>query len=178
MRTLYLGEMTPVLLSLKDGLDASIADRWSSLPSNELDNDLAWTVVVNFLEFSNVTWIKELVLSAITFAIFFMQKNVRKRLDTACLYAWYVGNIKGGGRGAVFGYHQVKIPKYNTVVTGYLAVKRKESLLSRTVLLHSLQELDNDLWAWSDQNLTLSSFFGIVDGVERIVENRCFNHFD
>ena len=40
-----------------------------------------------------------------------------------------------------------------------------------TVLLHDAQELDNNLGGWSDQNLTLSRLLGVIDGVERIVEN-------
>jgi hypothetical protein len=40
-----------------------------------------------------------------------------------------------------------------------------------TVLLHDAKELDNDLGAWSDQDLTLAGLLGVVDGVERIVQN-------
>lgn len=53
--------------------------------------------------------------------------------------------------------------------------KRK---VPRTVLLHNAEELDNDLGAGSDQNLTLARLLGVVDGVERIVEDGCLNHFD
>jgi hypothetical protein len=41
----------------------------------------------------------------------------------------------------------------------------------RTVLLHDAQELDNDLGAGSDEDLTLASLFGIVDALESVVEN-------
>jgi hypothetical protein len=41
----------------------------------------------------------------------------------------------------------------------------------RTMLLHNGEEFDNDLGAWSDQNLTLSGFLGVVDGIQRIVED-------
>ena len=36
------------------------------------------------------------------------------------------------------------------------------------VLLHDLQELDDDLGRWSDQDLTLTGLFGVVDGVQSI----------
>lgn len=42
--------------------------------------------------------------------------------------------------------------------------------------LHDLEELDNDLGAGADQNLTLASLLGVVDGVERIVEDGSSNH--
>ena len=47
-----------------------------------------------------------------------------------------------------------------------------------TVFLHNAEELDNDFGAWSDQYLTLSRLLGVVDGVERIVEDRGLNHFE
>jgi len=40
-----------------------------------------------------------------------------------------------------------------------------------TVLLHDTEELDDDLGAWADENLTLSGLLGVVDGVKRIVED-------
>jgi len=40
-----------------------------------------------------------------------------------------------------------------------------------TMLLHDTEKLDNDLGAGSDQDLALSGLFGVVDGVERIVED-------
>lgn len=48
---------------------------------------------------------------------------------------------------------------------------------SRTVALHDLEELDNDLGARSDQDLALASLLGVVDRVEGIVENRSADHF-
>lgn len=47
----------------------------------------------------------------------------------------------------------------------------------RTVALHDLEELDNDLGGRSDQDLTLAGLLGIVDGVEGVVENGSANHF-
>lgn len=44
------------------------------------------------------------------------------------------------------------------------------------MLLHDAQHLDNDLGAWSDQNLTLASLLGVVYALERIVENRRSDH--
>lgn len=42
--------------------------------------------------------------------------------------------------------------------------------------LHTLQELDNDLTAGSDQNLTLSALFGVCDCLETIGEYGHTNH--
>jgi hypothetical protein len=47
----------------------------------------------------------------------------------------------------------------------------KEILLSRTVLLHHAEELDDDLGAGADEHLALSGLLGIVDAVEGIVED-------
>jgi hypothetical protein len=44
--------------------------------------------------------------------------------------------------------------------------------------LHGAEELDNNLGAWPDQNLALSSLFSVVDALQRIVENRCLDHID
>lgn len=44
------------------------------------------------------------------------------------------------------------------------------------MLLHHLQELDDDLGARADQDLALAGLFGVVDGVERIVEDGCADH--
>ena len=40
-----------------------------------------------------------------------------------------------------------------------------------TVLLHDTEELDDNLGVGSDQDLSLSGLLGVVDGIERIVEN-------
>ena len=45
-----------------------------------------------------------------------------------------------------------------------------------TMLLHNLQELDNHLRAGSDQNLALARLLGIVDRVERIIQDAGFDH--
>ena len=44
------------------------------------------------------------------------------------------------------------------------------------MLLHHLQELDDDLGARADHDLALASLLGVVDGLERIVEDGCFDH--
>lgn len=46
------------------------------------------------------------------------------------------------------------------------------------MLLHHSQELDDDLGAGPDQDLALARLFGVVDGVERIVENGSLDHDD
>lgn len=45
-----------------------------------------------------------------------------------------------------------------------------------TVTLHDLQELDDDLGARADQDLALAGLLGVVDGVERIVEDGSLDH--
>lgn len=47
----------------------------------------------------------------------------------------------------------------------------------RTVLLHDSQELDDDLGARSDEDLSLSGLLGIVERVESVVQNGSLNHF-
>lgn len=47
-----------------------------------------------------------------------------------------------------------------------------------TVLLHDLQELDNDLGGRSDQDLALAGLLGVVDALESIVENGSADHLD
>ena len=44
------------------------------------------------------------------------------------------------------------------------------------MLLHNLQELDNHLRARTDEDLALASLLGVVDGFERIVEDRRLDH--
>ena len=44
------------------------------------------------------------------------------------------------------------------------------------MLLHHPQELDNDLRAWADEDLSLARLLGVVDGLERIVEDRSACH--
>ena len=48
--------------------------------------------------------------------------------------------------------------------------------LAHTVSLHDAQEFDNDLRTRSDEDLALAGLFGVVDGVERIVEDTGFDH--
>lgn len=43
--------------------------------------------------------------------------------------------------------------------------------------LHDGQELDDDLGAGSDEDLTLAGLLGVVDGVKRIVEDGSLDHF-
>lgn len=46
-----------------------------------------------------------------------------------------------------------------------------------TVLLHDTKELDDDLGGRTDQDLSLSGLLGVVDGVQRIVEDGGLDHF-
>jgi hypothetical protein len=49
--------------------------------------------------------------------------------------------------------------------------------LAHTVLLHHREELDDDLGAGADEHLALAALLGVVDGVERIVEDGGLDHF-
>jgi len=40
-----------------------------------------------------------------------------------------------------------------------------------TVLLHDTEELDDNLGGWSDQNLSFPRLLGVVNGIERIIED-------
>lgn len=42
--------------------------------------------------------------------------------------------------------------------------------------LHHAQELDDDFRAGSDEDLAFSGFLGVVDGIERIVQDAGFDH--
>ena len=42
--------------------------------------------------------------------------------------------------------------------------------------LHDAQKFYNDLRAGTDQDLSLSGFFGVIDGIERIVQDARFHH--
>lgn len=48
----------------------------------------------------------------------------------------------------------------------------------RTVLLHDLEELDDDLGRRTDHDLALAGLLGVVDAVEGIVENGSADHLD
>lgn len=52
-----------------------------------------------------------------------------------------------------------------------------KGFVAHTVTLHNLEELNDDLGGRSDQDLALASLLGVVDGVERIVENGSADHF-
>jgi hypothetical protein len=55
-------------------------------------------------------------------------------------------------------------------------MRNVRKLFAHTMLLHHTKELDNNLGARSDEDLALSSLLCIVDGVERIVEDRSLDH--
>ena len=60
---------------------------------------------------------------------------------------------------------------YKAVIKSYYRMKGVWKIFQRTVLLHHAEKLDNNLGAWSDENLALSSLLSIVYGVERIVKD-------
>lgn len=45
------------------------------------------------------------------------------------------------------------------------------------MLLHDVEELDDDLGARSDHDLATAGLLGVVHGVKRIVENGGLDHF-
>ncbi len=49
--------------------------------------------------------------------------------------------------------------------------------MSLTMTLHDGQELDDDLGAGADEHLALARLLGVVDGIERIVEDGGLDHF-
>ena len=49
-------------------------------------------------------------------------------------------------------------------------------LINVPVLLHGLQESNNDLGAGSQQNLTLAALLGVANGLEGVMENRHTHH--
>ena len=59
-----------------------------------------------------------------------------------------------------------------------MAGSNKEHGRVLTMLLHDGEELDDNLGARPDEDLTLSGLLGIVDVLEGVVENRCLHHLD
>jgi hypothetical protein len=60
--------------------------------------------------------------------------------------------------------------------TSSTSSSKEEERKTRTVALHDLEELDNDLGAGSDHDLALAGLLGVVDAVEGIVENGGADH--
>lgn len=52
-----------------------------------------------------------------------------------------------------------------------------KKLSKRTVALHDLEELDDDLRGRADQDLALAGLLGVVDVVESIVQDGGADHF-
>ena len=50
------------------------------------------------------------------------------------------------------------------------------NMCGRTVLLHDTQELGDDFGAGSDHDLALACLLGVVDALQRIVEDRGADH--
>ena len=97
----------------------------------------------------------------------------RKNQRTCKIFAHqYIGYLKGKGREVI--YVLRPLPSYQPEESPQTRSSR--CAISRTVLLHDAQELDDDLGARSDQNLALSGLLGVVDAVERIVENTGSDH--
>lgn len=48
--------------------------------------------------------------------------------------------------------------------------------MRHTVALHDLQELDDDLGGGADQDLALAGLLGVVDALERIVQDGGADH--
>jgi hypothetical protein len=67
-------------------------------------------------------------------------------------------------------------PKITQITTNCAEQAGRVWRLPRTMALHDMQELDDDLRAGSDQDLALAGLLGVVDGVERIVEDGSADH--
>ena len=74
------------------------------------------------------------------------------------------GNIETGGDDTALVQAAIK---FNDDLLGAVVVDDLE-FANVSMDLHTLQELDNDLTAGSDQNLTLSSLFSVGDCLETI----------
>ena len=46
------------------------------------------------------------------------------------------------------------------------------------MLLHAMQEFNNDLRAGPNEHLAFARLFSVIDGIERIIEHACFDHID
>lgn len=103
----------------------------------------------------------------------FIRERVRSSQVIKC-----IGHLKGRGRRGVVEYRNhclVINPKKSLVVKschGAMGIFQQ-----RTVLLHNTQKFNYHFRAWADKYLTFPSFLGVVDGVERIIEDACFDHF-
>lgn len=90
----------------------------------------------------------------------------------------FIGHLKGRGRR---GYKISKpLPSYQPEKKGFVVKNCHKAIIileQRTVLLHNTQKFNNYFRAWTDEYLTFPSFFGVVDGVERIIEDTRFDHF-
>lgn len=46
------------------------------------------------------------------------------------------------------------------------------------MLLHNTEKFDNDLRTGTNEHLSFPGLLRVIDSVERIVENTCFDHVD
>jgi hypothetical protein len=52
-----------------------------------------------------------------------------------------------------------------------MGAEKELNCCKHTVLLHDAEELDDDFRRRSDEDLSLARLLGVVDGIERIVED-------
>ena len=69
------------------------------------------------------------------------------------------------------------LPSYQPEEKKRKKERNKQKRWAHTVLLHHREELDDDLGAGADEDLALAALLGVVDGVERIVEDGGLDHF-
>lgn len=105
-----------------------------------------------------------------------MHQFIRERVRSSQVIK-YIGHLKGRGRRGC--KRSKPLPSYQPEKS--LVVKSCHGAIGvvkqRTVLLHNTQEFNNHFRAWADKYLTFPSFLGVVDGIERIIEDACFDHF-
>jgi len=149
----------------------------------QLNDDLAGAVVIDLLELANVTCVDHKVSQCCDNP---EHRKESKDSETTGSRPSQELDISATYRGWVVGAEStvalVIIPKdfaaSNPMYPTHPPLSTDHARnFSRTMALHDLQELDNDLGAGSDQDLALAGLLGVVDGVEGIVENRSADHF-
>ena len=56
--------------------------------------------------------------------------------------------------------------------------RRKNKILRLTMSLHDGEKFDYHFRAGADEHLALAGLLSIVDGIKRIIQDTCFDHFD
>ncbi len=105
---------------------------------------------------------------------YYLDCNIESRRDDTALVDAAVQLNNNLSRAVVIDNLELSDVSYNAGMD----IKSCQQLIQvlLTVLLHDLQELDNNLGGWSDQDLTLSTLLSIGNGLEDIGEHRHLSH--